>query len=1226
MLLSVLADADTVRAEETESVHYTTKSYCVDVTVDTQWDGYYNATVEITNIGNKTIENWTLAFDSEDSIENIWNAAVKSQKNQKTIIKNAGWNQDIAPGTSVSFGYTASCSGDMHLAEKYEILSAKKEVSENRRNVSFAVESEWEEGCVVKVTIENKSDTPIEDWCLSFDAPYEIESIWNGVIVSKENGTYVIKNSGYNSTIAPEKMVDFGYKVKGKYAEAEHIAVTEVNSDIGSENNSGSDEKDSEKDENNKNEGKEEDNPAPDEKPGIESVHTSQDMLLTNSKYFVRIWAETKYLNANTEYKMDLYQYIGNSCEKIAELQDSGNLSLYGDEIKNDGIYSGKITIREPEEKNLRYKIVLSCNGEELDSREMEITVKKQLLQEDFDQYNQINKKLEKYVSGQVSQSVTEGNSSGMTEEIEKLLADEPVKKVSAVDDWTVCVTLENGLSTYVQIADDTDKELMRRGSGSSYIETELDNFEDFDPEDYEDYEDDTDPDELDALETVESEVGYSFILSNRVLLWNPYDTEWKDADETEMVRMLTEEYAGNLNVDILSDEKADAASLEKMTDYGLVILASHGLEGKWLVTGETYTHIDMIYEEELQSGEMSVLIRGELGEKTTQMKYMVGTDWFSHHLKGRFPNSVIINNSCTSLATEDFWNVFSEKGAKTYYGYTGAVTNDYVTLQTGDLLTGLVCEGITTQEAFDYSYDRQYGDGAYFGIRGYGNMAFQTDMTCGGIMNGGFEEGLSGWQKEGDGRCISCLGSIVPTEGEKMGIISTGLGYTKELGEISQEVTVPQEASGLTFDWNFLSEEFLEYIGTRYDDPFEVSLTLKDEGQKKHTLFRVDVNSIADDFEAESNKAGKLVRVSPEIVFDNGDVWMTGWQKADVDISDYAGQQVTLIFSVRDAADTAYTTAILLDKITFDQGNLASCEETEVSDEYSDAAFRTMYGKGGTSIGQSYVFNNPDDFTNQAKREQKTIKSVYGYKSKKQVTMIPINTQKEFVKEWNALPQNGTDRVSLLFHGSFYAIVIKLDEDKNINENLTTNPNGTVSSAEGAVYIRNLKKKTIGMINILTCNGGVLDAIDYNDNVTISTEYKKKKIKKTFKIRGNVAQAFLDSQDVKTVKAWDGSLGYFPIKYIPMLAVHQDAFKGKLKMLKKKRVHKPIRGKIIKNCNTGKITYKKNQSPSGEAVYIKLDGKMTCVYKIQYIRIIGTEGVRVEGSVNRIIHMKDLG
>lgn len=87
MLLSVLADADTVRAEETESVHYTTKSYCVDVTVDTQWDGYYNATVEITNIGNKTIENWTLAFDSEDSIENIWNAAVESQKNQKTIIK-----------------------------------------------------------------------------------------------------------------------------------------------------------------------------------------------------------------------------------------------------------------------------------------------------------------------------------------------------------------------------------------------------------------------------------------------------------------------------------------------------------------------------------------------------------------------------------------------------------------------------------------------------------------------------------------------------------------------------------------------------------------------------------------------------------------------------------------------------------------------------------------------------------------------------------------------------------------------------------------------------------------------------------------------------------------------------------------------------------------------------------------------------------------------------------
>lgn len=1232
MVLSVLADVNIVKAEETNGVHYKTDAYSVDVTVDAQWDGHYNASVVITNTGNVNIENWTLAFHSDDSIDNIWNAVIESQKKQEIRIKNAGWNQDIAPGDSVSFGYTASYSGDMHLAEKYEILSAEKEVSENRRNVTFAVESEWEEGCVVRVTIENKSDTPIEDWRLSFDAVYEIETIWNGIIVSKDNGTYVIKNSGYNSTIEPKGKVEFGYKIAGKYVEAENIAVTEVNPDIKQGNNSGGDEKDSEKDDINKDDGKEdnnnkdkEDNPAADEKPGIESVHTSQDLVLTDSKYSVRIWAETKYLNTGTEYEMDVYRYVENDCEKAAELYDSGKLNLHGDEIKNDGIYSGKVTIRESEEKNIRYKIVLSCNGEELDSREIEIKVKKQLGYADFEQYARINKKLEKYVSEQVSQSVTEGNSSGMAEDIEKLLADEPVKKVSAVDDWTVRVTLKNDLSTYVQIADDTDKELMRRGSGSSYIETELDNFEDFDPEDYEDDEDDTDPDELDALETVEAEVGYSFILSNRVLLWNPYDTEWGDSDETEMVRLLTEEYAGNLDVDILSDEKADAASLEKMTDYGLVILASHGLEGKWLVTGETFTE-QMEHWDELQSGEMSVFIRGELGDKTTQMKYMVGTEWFSHHLKETFPNSVIINNSCTSLATDDFWNVFSEKGAKTYYGYTGAVTNDYVTLQTGDLLTGLVCEGITTQEAFGYSYDRQYGDGAYFGIRGYGNMAFLTDMTCGGVMNGGFEEGLSGWQKEGDGRCIPYLGSIVPTEGKNMGIISTGLGYTKELGEISQEVTVPQEASGLTFDWNFLSEEFLEFIGTEFDDPFEVSLTLKDEGQKKHTLFRVDVNSIAEDFGADTKKAGKLIRVSPEILFNRNDVWMTGWQKADVDISDYAGQQVTLIFSVRDAADTAYTTAILLDKITFDQGNLASCDETEVSDEYSDAAFRTMYGKGGTSIGQSYVFYNPDDFTNQAKREQKTIKSVYGYKSKKQVTMIPINTQKEFVKEWNALPQNGTDRVSLLFHGSFYAIVIKLDEDKNINENLTTNPNGTVSSAEGAVYIRNLKKKTIGMINILTCNGGVLDAIDYNDNVTISTEYKKKKIKKTFKIRGNVAQAFLDSQDVKTVKAWDGSLGYFPIKYIPMLAVHQDAFKGKLKMLKKKRVHKPIRGKIIKNCNTGKITYKKNQSPSGEAVYIKLDGKMTCIYKIQYIRIIGTEGVRVEGSINRSIHMKDLG
>lgn len=49
--------------------------------------------------------NWVLAYDSVDQINHIWNGIV-TENGEATIVKNAGYNQDIAPYQSVSFGYT----------------------------------------------------------------------------------------------------------------------------------------------------------------------------------------------------------------------------------------------------------------------------------------------------------------------------------------------------------------------------------------------------------------------------------------------------------------------------------------------------------------------------------------------------------------------------------------------------------------------------------------------------------------------------------------------------------------------------------------------------------------------------------------------------------------------------------------------------------------------------------------------------------------------------------------------------------------------------------------------------------------------------------------------------------------------------------------------------------------------------------------------------------------
>ena len=113
---------------------------------------------------------------------------------------------------------------------------------------------------------------------------------------------------------------------------------------------------------------------------------------------------------------------------------------------------------------------------------------------------------------------------------------------------------------------------------------------------------------------------------------------------------------------------------------------------------------------------------------------------------------------------------------------------------------------------------------------------------------------------------------------------------------------------------WNFLSEEFLEYIGSQYQDYFQIKLILQNGSEI--VLLRKTIDNIASQFGATQEKQGMLIAVSPDIVFDQGGVYMTGWQEISFDITSYRGQVVTVIFSAGDVGDSIYDTAILLDNV----------------------------------------------------------------------------------------------------------------------------------------------------------------------------------------------------------------------------------------------------------------------------------------------------------------------
>ena len=190
------------------------EGFRVTFTLTSHWDTGYNANIKLENTGNDTIQNWCLSFDYDNAITNIWNAEISDKNDRKYLIKNAGWNQDIAAGGSVEFGI----SGDhafRGFPENCELVGTSAEVKTEDYTIEYRVESDWGSGFTGSISIRNNTDDALEDWVLEFDFDREITEIWNGVIEGHEGKRYVVRNAAYNSAIIPGGSVSIGMKGNG---------------------------------------------------------------------------------------------------------------------------------------------------------------------------------------------------------------------------------------------------------------------------------------------------------------------------------------------------------------------------------------------------------------------------------------------------------------------------------------------------------------------------------------------------------------------------------------------------------------------------------------------------------------------------------------------------------------------------------------------------------------------------------------------------------------------------------------------------------------------------------------------------------------------------------------------------------------------------------------------------------------------------------------------------
>ena len=136
------------------------------------------------------------------------------------------------------------------------------------------------------------------------------------------------------------------------------------------------------------------------------------------------------------------------------------------------------------------------------------------------------------------------------------------------------------------------------------------------------------------------------------------------------------------------------------------------------------------------------------------------------------------------------------------------------------------------------------------------------------------------------------------------MAIISTGLGSVNNSNSaVVQNICSQEGKLSIAFKYDFVSEEPLEYVGSRYDDNFRMIVTIN--GTSTEVIQKTINNS---GWAAVSG-----------INFAGGDstTFHTGWQTVTKDLGEIKPADVVKIeFRVSDKGDSIYDSAALIDDI----------------------------------------------------------------------------------------------------------------------------------------------------------------------------------------------------------------------------------------------------------------------------------------------------------------------
>ena len=620
-------------------------------------------------------------------------------------------------------------------------------------------------------------------------------------------------------------------------------------------------------------------------------LYTSTDTCVVESTYQTMVFYAEIAIDAEIT-SVDLYDSEGT---RLATMYDDGNYQSNRDEFSNDGVFTCQISINTNTQREIGFCVVLN-NDTAAVSNVHTIKWVERMTSQEIANMESVEIKIEAVLAEEVFAELEEEEKQAIVEE-----AIEVLESSALIVEDSVIFDSKNGTFTFVY-----ESGALGAISIKNWVDT-------------------SEPEFPEVGETDED----LFTDIDAIILWSFNQVVDDDSVRSPFYNDLVQEWLAK-GLDPTLDKEVTVEDYKNLKGYEIILISSHGAYYEYKV-GHTRTKLipGIILSEEATQAKDSLYANDLRMQRIAKFTFQGGTKyvilpafWEYYYGGGALDGSFVISESCEFFGvngSEDhsMANAILNCAAEGVLGYKNSVLMKYSRNFASLFIESLV-DGHSATEAFAIAKS-VYGDSDYCpGREFYGPSAYpiylgqNAYLVNSNLENGSFEENpnLIGWTTEGDIRVLNKLGDLSPTDENKMAILTTGVGSgtsdyvgATEGSVLSQIVLVNAGNTVLSFDYNVVSEEPHEYVGSKYDDKMYVEI-IDQYGNKIEVC-------------AESVNASTWYSVSG-INFEGGDTtcYETGWKTVNFDISQYQGQFITIRFVVYDVGDSAYDTAALIDNV----------------------------------------------------------------------------------------------------------------------------------------------------------------------------------------------------------------------------------------------------------------------------------------------------------------------